>query len=285
MEQINQSLKQRLQTVKKPLRKDAVVARGIVLQLEPSWYEEHTDKAERQHSYETMLDWACETFGEQNIISFSVHVDETNPHMHLLFTPVTEDGRLSQKDFIDKGKLKVQHRSLREHMILNGYDVDLKNRKPGKFARRMSIEEYKDFAELQNEQMVLDSAFRANVKKQAILKKKEEDLASKEEQLEKQEMKLKEDISKFTLNAEQCRELLEDIERSNQEKKDLMTEYLKKLKYKDGESMYEKYLQYAKSAQEQRQKELAKRRETLRHFEEIAQAYDNRYADTQSQYS
>ena len=44
--------------------------------------------------------------GEQNIISAIVHMDEKTPHMHLCFTPITEDNRLSAKEIIgNKPKL------------------------------------------------------------------------------------------------------------------------------------------------------------------------------------
>ena len=35
-------------------------------------------------------------FGEENIVSATIHVDETNPHLHFDFVPV-HDGCLSAK--------------------------------------------------------------------------------------------------------------------------------------------------------------------------------------------
>ena len=137
--QIEESLRERLKAVKRPLRRDAVVMRSLILQLDPEWYEEHEQEDERKYSYDCMITWVCETFGKENIISFSVHEDETNPHIHVSFCPVTQDGRLSQKDFIDKKMLKNQHKSLREYMTEKGFDIEMRNKKPGKYAKRMGM--------------------------------------------------------------------------------------------------------------------------------------------------
>ena len=38
--------------------------------------------------------------GRGNIFSAVVHMDEKTPHLHLCFTPITEDGRLSAKEIL-----------------------------------------------------------------------------------------------------------------------------------------------------------------------------------------
>jgi chromosome segregation ATPase len=73
------------------------------------------------------LDWACDEFGQKNIVGFSVHLDEYSPQVQVMFTPVTDDGRLAQKHFF-KGPadLRRQHKELREHMDAAGYDVEFR---------------------------------------------------------------------------------------------------------------------------------------------------------------
>jgi hypothetical protein len=52
------------------------------------------------------LEFMKKEVGEQNIISAIVHMDEKTPHMHLCFTRITEDKRLSAKEIIgNKPKL------------------------------------------------------------------------------------------------------------------------------------------------------------------------------------
>lgn len=151
-QQIADALDARLAYVKKPLRKDAVVLRGLICQLDPEWYEQHTDTGERIDAEQHMMDWVVDTFGAENLIYVALHEDEGNRHLHIGFCPVTADGRLSQKDwFPSPSDLRGKHDSFRQHMRDAGYDVAKERKKPGEHAKRMSVEEYKDFARLQDE--------------------------------------------------------------------------------------------------------------------------------------
>ena len=130
--EIGDYLDKRLRTVKNKLRKDAVVLRPVVLQLDPEWFESHNpswrtnglNTQARKH-ISTQLKWARQEFGHENLVAYSMHLDETNPQLQLLITPVTNDGRLSQKDFF-KGPsdLRRQHRESREALAASGYEVD-----------------------------------------------------------------------------------------------------------------------------------------------------------------
>jgi hypothetical protein len=50
--------------------------------------------------FHSCLNWAKERFGEDNIFSATVHMDEQTPHLHVDFVPLTADGRLSAKDVL-----------------------------------------------------------------------------------------------------------------------------------------------------------------------------------------
>lgn len=120
----------RLAQVVKPLRKDAVVMRGVMLQLDPKWFEVHcpdwrtdglNDQAQRMVL--AQLEWACQEFGQQNIVGGSLDLDETSPHLQLSVVPVTGDGRLSQKDFFrGPGHFKKQRNELCDALEKAGYD-------------------------------------------------------------------------------------------------------------------------------------------------------------------
>lgn len=51
--------------------------------------------------------FVCREFGEENIASFIVHLDETGPHAHCVFVPLTADGRLRSKEILG-GKNKIE---------------------------------------------------------------------------------------------------------------------------------------------------------------------------------
>jgi hypothetical protein len=125
-------LNERLAAVSRPLRKDAILIRGIIVQLDPKWFEAHNpdwridglnDLATSKMA--ASMAWVRDEFGQENIVGFSIHLDEYNPQIQVLITPVTADGRLSQKDFF-KGPadLRRQHTELRDFMQRAGYDVE-----------------------------------------------------------------------------------------------------------------------------------------------------------------
>lgn len=51
-------------------------------------------------------EWMIETFGLDNILSCTLHMDETTPHIHTEVIPLTSDGRLSARDYTG-GKWKM----------------------------------------------------------------------------------------------------------------------------------------------------------------------------------
>lgn len=117
---------------KRGLRKDAVVLREVIIQASDDIYEGLTEEEKREKALNfsnDSLKWFAEEFGAENIIGASVHMDETNPHTHVMVMPMTEDGRMSQKDFFKGPKhLKGQHRRYREHMNALGWDFELENK-------------------------------------------------------------------------------------------------------------------------------------------------------------
>ena len=74
-------------------------------------YEETNGHLIRQPEIERwakdVYGFVCREFGEENIASFIVHLDETGPHAHCVFVPLTADGRLCSKEILG-GKNKIE---------------------------------------------------------------------------------------------------------------------------------------------------------------------------------
>ena len=90
-------------------RKNSVVLQDVFVSATPEWIRalpEHEQQAYLEYAF----DFFKERFGEDNIISAVVHLDEATPHMHLTFVPITKEGRLSSKELIGgpKGLVKMQ---------------------------------------------------------------------------------------------------------------------------------------------------------------------------------
>jgi len=58
----------------------------------------------------------CQRYGEENILSFIVHLDERSPHIHADIVPVTSENRISFKLlFAGKDKYEYRQKSLELH--------------------------------------------------------------------------------------------------------------------------------------------------------------------------
>ena len=77
-------------------RIDSVQAVEVILSASPEFFEDNDTEKLRQWANENYK-WAKKEFGT-NLLQFTLHRDETTPHIHMIFTPITSDGRLSCKD-------------------------------------------------------------------------------------------------------------------------------------------------------------------------------------------
>ena len=102
MDIIERKLNDRL-IKKNKIRKDANLGIEMVFTSDNVFFENLTEDEEKLFFQES-LKFVEEWVGKENIVSAVVHKDEITPHMHLVFTPITEDGRLSTKDFFDGKK-------------------------------------------------------------------------------------------------------------------------------------------------------------------------------------
>lgn len=71
--------------------------------------------------FERVYRFMADRYGEQNVISAYVHRDETTPHMHFAFVPVTEDKKrggekLSAKEVVTRKDLQTFHTDLERYL-------------------------------------------------------------------------------------------------------------------------------------------------------------------------
>lgn len=75
--------------------------------------------------FQTATDFLARKIGKSNIFSAVVHMDERTPHMHLCFTPITEDGRLSAKEIIgNRAQLTKWQDEFFAHMVKSFPDIE-----------------------------------------------------------------------------------------------------------------------------------------------------------------
>ena len=112
-------------------KNDTVIVRPLVLQMgndsitghENTWMWDLMEILEKE-------------FGTDNITGFSIHKDETNPHIHVCFVPCHEsekNGKLKctisqTKLFHNPKQLAGLHNKFRKKLLDKGYDIELENK-------------------------------------------------------------------------------------------------------------------------------------------------------------
>lgn len=67
-------------------------------------------------------EFASKEFGKENIVRFSLHLDEKTPHVHVVTVPLTTDGRLSAKEIIGDRKA-LEQRQDRYAELMKEFDL------------------------------------------------------------------------------------------------------------------------------------------------------------------
>lgn len=84
-------------------RSNSVMMVETIISVTPE-YIDSLPAGKQKELFESVTDFMKQRVGEQNILSAIVHMDETSPHMHLCFCPITKDGRLCAKDILGNAK-------------------------------------------------------------------------------------------------------------------------------------------------------------------------------------
>lgn len=157
----NKAVKERIEQLplKRSVRKDAVVMAQILVTSDHEFFEDLTE--ERQRSFfEDSYEFLKKRYGENNIISSTVHLDEKTPHMHFNFVPVTADGRLSAKSVLTRQSLIEQQDLFFEKV---GKKYGLQRGERGGIKIHLETAEFK-------KQMAINKAIEADRKAQEAFK-------------------------------------------------------------------------------------------------------------------
>ncbi len=87
-------------------RKDAVLAVEYVMTASPEWWKEATPRQQAEF-FARSEQWLEKKYGKDRVVAAVVHRDEATPHLSAFVVPLTQDGRLSAKEFIG-GRSKMR---------------------------------------------------------------------------------------------------------------------------------------------------------------------------------
>lgn len=123
---------------KRKIKDDAVLINSFILGSDGEFFASITPEQQKEFFRDCAMCFA-ERYGEENIISAVVHVDETNPHMHLNLIPVL-DGRLCSKKLFDRKALRELQTDFYEKV---GKKWELKRGKIGSKAEHLDTVAFK----------------------------------------------------------------------------------------------------------------------------------------------
>lgn len=134
----------------KQLRSDTVKAVEIVLSASPEFFEGKTQR-EIYEYFDLQKGWAEYSFnGLGKLISSNLHLDESNPHLHLIFVPIsiknTPNGKVptfSARDFVgDKNqmsRIRDSHASVnRSYGLERGERYFEEGREPKRYTKSIA---------------------------------------------------------------------------------------------------------------------------------------------------
>ena len=120
------------------VRKDAVLMCSFVVGSDRQFFGNLSEEEQRQFFVDCTRFFA-ERYGEDNIISAVVHMDETTPHLHLNLIPIA-DGRLCAKTLFDRKELQTLQTDFHSAV---GKKWNLQRGKEGSQAKHLSTAAYK----------------------------------------------------------------------------------------------------------------------------------------------
>lgn len=107
----------------KAVRKDAVRLVSVVVSSDRQFFEGKS-REDTERFFNTAAEFLAERYGRENVVAAKVHMDETTPHMHFTFVPLTDDGRLSAKTIIDRKALSSLQDELPKILQHNGFQIE-----------------------------------------------------------------------------------------------------------------------------------------------------------------
>lgn len=186
----------------KSIRKDAVTLCSWAVTVPK-------DLPEDKHAdfFKAAYGWFAKRYGEGNIVTAAVHMDETTPHMHLQFTPIIErDGvrKLCAKDMETRKTLQTAHQELQKHLEQTlGCEVNVLN--------DATISGNKSVLELQNETLKQQLAEKEEKARQA-----EERARQAESRAKAAEQKLQEVNGQYDEAAKGLKDVLDKKARASE---------------------------------------------------------------------
>lgn len=188
-------------TGKRKPRFDAVKMCEITVQIGGDLAENGTEEEQIEALMESFEELK-ETYGEKNIVSAVIHVDETTPHLHFDFVPITKSGGLSAREVVgDRAQMRKTQARFLEAMQKRCPEYKFERKKDGQFngleqktyekmtaslkARENALWDRED--DVEDREIAVEEQEEQVRKREETLEAKENEIRARERQVEKDE--------------------------------------------------------------------------------------------------
>lgn len=129
------------------VRSTSIWQTEFIISSDQSFFQE-LPMEEQNRFFRDAYNYLSGEFGSQNVVCAVVHYDETTPHMHFDFVPMTETDKLSRKEVMTRERLLKIQDKLPQKMSERGFQIERgvktanldKNERP----RHLDHKEYKN---------------------------------------------------------------------------------------------------------------------------------------------
>lgn len=180
------------------VKSDAVKAVGVILSGSHEKIKEIEENTKLfQEWKKSNFDFCSQEFGRENIVRFTLHMDEKTPHFHVVFVPITPEKRLSYERFLGTPeKMKRLQDRYAEAMRPFGLKRGISKQITGKVHKEVS-EWYKEQRRTAQQTLGRVELNRLGVAKENM---EREDLRKNNEQLRRDLSQIMEDRIRKDLN-------------------------------------------------------------------------------------
>ena len=169
------------------VRKDAVLMCSFVVGSNREFFSSLSPR-EQQQFFVDCTHFFAERYGEDNIISAVVHLDETTPHMHLNLIPIA-NGRLCAKQLFDRKEL--QNLQTDFHAVV-GKKWNLQRGKEGSQAKHLDTAAFKlkkmkeETAAAEEQKAIAEQAAAGAEQRQVHAEQETQQLEDRQKQLQRE---------------------------------------------------------------------------------------------------
>ena len=157
-------------------RKDAVLAVEYVMTASPEWWKEATPRQQAEF-FARSEQWLEKKYGKDRVVAAVVHRDEATPHLSAFVVPLTQDGRLSAKEFIGgRAKMRNDQTTYAESVKMLGLERGIE----GSRATHQTVQHYYESLNrgVRNQVSISPEALEPRVLRKGIFTKDVEDQAA-----------------------------------------------------------------------------------------------------------